>query len=170
MLITINNEQTKFKDLVYAENIWTGKRTITYDGVTLPKRKRGLYELRQGDQTELVMVKGNQLIGVTVTLFGQQIELLRKTFWYEWVLAIMVFIPAIIFAVLNNDGDNIGLCALAAGICGGIGGGLYFVNFYLLKRVNKLYLKIILAVEFTAVCALICYIMSALVCKTLSPF
>ena len=103
-------------------------------------------------------------------MFGQEITLLRKTFWYEWLLSIMVFIPAIIFAVLNNDSSNIGLCVLAAGICGGIGGGLYFANFYLLKRVNKLYLKIILATELLIVCALICYIISALVFKTFIPF
>lgn len=168
MLIHINNEQTKFKDLVYAENIWTGGRTITYDGVPLSKHKRGVYELKQGEQTELVTVKGNQLIGVTVTLFGQPIELSRQAFWYEWVLAVMAFIPALIFAVLNKDG-NIGLCILAAGICGGIGGGLFFANFYLLKRVDKLYLKIILAGELTVFCTLICYIISVYLFKTLIP-
>ncbi len=170
MLSKINNEQTKFKDLVYAESFWTGRRTITYDGVPLTKRKRGVYALTPDESSELLTVKGNQLIGVTVTLFGQQIEVLRKVVWYEWVLAILVFIPAIVFCGLSHDGGNIGLCVLAAGICGGIGGGLYFVNFYLLRRQDKIYLKIILTAELLTVCALSCYIITALLCHTFMPF
>lgn len=169
MVTTINNEQTKFKDLVYEESIWTGRRTLSYDGVVLHKIKRGVYACKQGEQTEQITVKGNQLIGVTVTLFGQQIELLRKARWYEWALSILVLMAGVVFACLNHDGDSIALCALVSGICGGIGGGLYFANFYLLRRVDKLYLKIILSVEFTVAAALLCYIVSALIFKTFIP-
>ena len=31
MNININNEQTKYKELEYKENFWSGKRTITYE-------------------------------------------------------------------------------------------------------------------------------------------
>ena len=56
MVTKLNNEQTKFKDLVYEESIWTGRRTLSYDGVMLHRVKRGVYELKQGEQTERVIV------------------------------------------------------------------------------------------------------------------
>jgi len=40
MKYIINNEKTKNKDFVYQENDWTGKKTLTYDGVPLTKIDR----------------------------------------------------------------------------------------------------------------------------------
>ena len=49
MKIVINNEQTKNKELYYEEGFWTGKRTITYNGILLKKIKMNLYEYNDGE-------------------------------------------------------------------------------------------------------------------------
>ena len=47
MKVTVNNEQTNFKDLYYEEGFWSGKRNLVYDGVPLTKIKRNIYEYKK---------------------------------------------------------------------------------------------------------------------------
>ena len=87
MKITIKNEQTNNKELCYEEGFWTGKKTIKYNGVELLKLSRNLYEYKDGEKTEQFEVKGNQLIGVTIKMFGNDVEVVRKITWYEIVMS-----------------------------------------------------------------------------------
>lgn len=147
MKVTINNEQTKNKTLYYEEGFWTGKRTIVYDGVPLTKVKRNLYELRQGDAVEQFVIKGNQLIGVTITMFGVEVEVARKLYWYEYVLAAIVFAPCVLFGAVG----------------GAVGGALGFFNLVVIRNVDKIWLKIIISVQFAAISLLLSYILAVMI-------
>ena len=165
MNLNIINEQTKFKELTYEENFWTGKRTITYDGIPLQKIKRGLYEFEYQGKTEKLIVKGTQLIGIKITLFGNTFQIERNITWYEFTLSILSFVACLVFIFLNHF-KNAWLATLTGGIFGGLGGGLFVTNLYLMKRIDKLYIKIILSIEILLLAMLICYILSAYLFKS----
>lgn len=150
MKITINNEQTKNKELYYEENFWTGKKTIKYNGVILTKVKRNLYEYKDGDISEQFEVKGNQLVGITINLFGETIEVARKLTWYEIVMSILVFVPCILFGAIG----------------GAIGGAFGFTNLTIIRNVDKWWLKLIISIQFTIIGLLLSYIFAFLILKT----
>ena len=154
MNVTINNSQTKNKDLVYEEGFWTGKRSIKYNGVDLVKIKRNIYEYNDGKNIEQFEIKGNQLIGVTIKMFGSCVEVLRKLNWYEIVMAIMVAIPCFLFGAIG----------------GAFGGGIGFINLYVIRQIDKWWMKLIISVLFTAISVLLSYIFAFLVLKTFFIF
>ena len=51
-----------------------------------------LYEYKDGDITEQFEIKGNQLIGITIKMFGNTVEIARKLTWYEIVMAVFTVI------------------------------------------------------------------------------
>ena len=154
MKTTINNEQTKNKELYYEEGFWTGKRTITYNGVNLTKIKRNLYEYQDGENTEQFEIKGNQLMGVTITMFGNDVVVTRRLSWYEFVMSIFVFIPCVLFGAIG----------------GAVGGLLGFTNLTIIRNVEKWWVKLIISIEFTAISLLLSYLLAFLVFKTFMIF
>lgn len=150
----INNEKTQNKVLIYDENIWTGKRTIKYDGTILTKINRNLYEYKNGETSEQFKIKGNLFSGTTITMFGNEIELERRLTWYEIVLSIIVFIPCIMFGLVG----------------GVIGGFLGAINLLLIRQFDKIYFKIIVSILFLAIGMLLSYIFAVLVFKMVFPY
>lgn len=150
MKIILNNEQTKNKELYYEEGFWTGKRTIKYNGISLTKIKRNLYKYQDGENTEQFEVKGNQLIGISIKMFGNIVEVTRKLTWYEIVMSLIVFIPCILFGAIG----------------GAFGGGLGFTNLTIIRNVDKWWLKLIISLQFAIVALLMSYIFAYLILKT----
>ena len=150
MKIILNNEQTKNKELYYEEGFWTGKRTIKYNGTSLTKIKRNLYEYKDGETTEIFEIKGNQLIGVTIKMFGNVVEVARKLAWYEIVMSLMVFIPCILFGAIG----------------GAFGGAFGFTNVIIIRNIDKWWLKLIVSIQFAIISLLLSYIFAYLVLKT----
>lgn len=146
MRVTINNEQTNFKDLCYEEGFWTGKRTIVYNGETLTKHKRNILVNKAGEE---FVIKGNQLVGVTITMFGGSVQIIRKLTWLEICLSFLVFVPCVLFGAIG----------------GAFGGGLGFTNVMILRRIEKIYLKIIFSLLMTGLAVLLSYIFAYLVFK-----
>lgn len=153
MKIIINNEQTNNKELYYEEGFWTGKRTIIYDGVRLTKIKRNLFEYKNGETTEQVEVVGNQIVGITIKMLGKEIEVARKLAWYEIVMAVLVFIPCVLFGAIG----------------GAIGGALGCTNIVIIRNVKKLYMQVIISTMFMIVSLLLSYIIAVLIFKAISP-
>lgn len=152
MRIIVNNEQTKNKELCYEEGFWTGKRTIKYDGVTLTKIKRNLYEYKNGESVEQFEVKGNQFYGITITMFGNNVEIVRRLTWYEIVMSVVVFVPGMLF-----------------GAVGGVIGALIGItNLIVIRKVNKWWLQLIISLVFTAVCLVLSYVVALLLLKAIS--
>ena len=72
---------------VYTENVWTGKKELTLDGVPLEKINKKTFSVKDAaGNARPLEVKGNFLTGVTLTDNGKNI-VLAKNKWYEWVLA-----------------------------------------------------------------------------------
>ena len=160
MKVTVNNEQTNNKTLEFEESFWTGKRTIIYDGVTLTKIKRNIYEYRKDDIVEQFTIKGNQLIGITVNAFGQTIEVERKLTWHEITLSLAIFTACLILGIVAKS-------VLASAFVGGIGGGLAFTNAIIVRQIDKWYLKVIISIEILTIALLLGYIVAGMIFKVM---
>ena len=158
MKVTINNEQTNNKLLEYEETFWTGKRTIIYNGVALTKIKRNDYEYRQDGIVEQFIIKGNQLIGVGINMFGKTVEIVRKLLWYEIVLSMLIFMSCLVFGMITKT-------VIASAFVGGIGGGLAFTNAITIRQIDKWYLKIIVSIQILAISLLLSYIVACMMFK-----
>lgn len=154
MKITINNEKTLNKTLEYEESFWTSKRVITYDGINLKKLKYGLYEYRDGDIVECFKIEGNQILGIKINMFNNDIVLERSLTWYEIVLSLLVFVPCILF-----------------GLVGGIVGGLLgAANLILIRQLEKWYLKVIVSILLLAIGMLLSFIFAVHIFKIIFSF
>ena len=144
MKITINNEQTKNKDLIYEEDFWGRNKSITFDGIKLNKINKNSFEYQTGDAKENFIVKGNELAGVTINMFGADVVLTRNLSWQEIIMALVIYLPSLVF-----------------GVFGSLFGGVLAVTFlFLTRKANKLYEKIILAIELVVISMLLSYLIS----------
>lgn len=150
MKILLNNEQTNNKELYYEEDFWSGKRTIKYNGVVLNKIKRNLYEYKTDNISEQFEIKGNQCFGVTIKMFGKNVEIVRKLTWYEIVMSLLVFLPCVLFGAVG----------------GAFGGAFGFTNLVIIRSVDKWWLKLIISLQFAIVSLLFSYIFAYLILKT----
>ena len=80
--------------LVYEENAWTGRRTITINGRTLTKIKRNVYSDGSADYK----VKGSYFTGIT--LEGPETYVVYEKL--NALQTILVFLPVIILAVIGG--------------------------------------------------------------------
>ena len=70
---TINNDKTRNKELVYSENFFTGKKTITYDDERIESLDNKTFKVGE----EVLKVEGNVLRGQKMSIFGGSVELYR---------------------------------------------------------------------------------------------
>lgn len=150
MKFVINNEKTKNKDLLVDINDWTGTIKVSYDGRMLPKVKRRVYQLQDGEKTGLVTIKGNYFTGLQICIADIQVEVLCKLAWYEILMASLVLASAFVFSFLagkygRSAGYSVLVSSLIAGLCGGIGGALMSLDRIFLFKYEKLYIKIIIS-------------------------
>ena len=143
----------KNKEFVYEENLWTGKKTFTYNNQPLNKVAKGKYEYKDGEQTEVFEIKGNQFSGMQVVMFGQEIELIRKLAWYEILLSVLVIVPGI-------------MCGAIGGFIAGI---LGFTTFYLMRRLEKWPAKVGVALAILVAEVVLLFVVGWLVLKIFQP-
>ena len=146
MKVTINNENTNNIPLVYEEGFWTGKRNIVYDGETLVKKQRNVFQDKAGNE---VIVKGNQMFGLTISMFDKQAEVVRKLNWFEILFAVLIFAPCVLFGAIG----------------GAIGGGFAGGYMLFIRKIEKLHFKIIISLLLIGITILLSYIFAYLVFK-----
>lgn len=96
-------------------------------------------EDKQAAQPVPFTVSGNRFSGVQVSspLFAAPVQVVRKLTPLEYVLAILVFIPGLVFGAVG----------------GAVGAVIACLHYALMIRVQKTWLKIVLCVEFVIVAA-----------------
>ena len=100
--------------IIYCESPWTGKRSITVNGVAAVPLSKKVFML---GETRLTL-SGNSLTGLNLCIGMQIVELSPKPTWYEILLAVLPFIFLMVW------GNSVALCEIFPVIAGGIGGSL----------------------------------------------
>ena len=112
-----------------------------------------MFEYKTVSESFLFEIKGNQLTGINLLMFGNQIEIERKLTWYEIALSILVVAPCFLFGAVG----------------GAIGGGLCVTNLILIKKIEKIHFKILVSIELCILGFLISYVTASLRLKIAFP-
>ena len=136
---------------LYEENAWTGKRSLTVNGVPLTKTGKRQFSVTKEDGTvSYITVKGSFLSGISLLTSEGEVVLVKNK-WYDWVL---IFLPMV------------GIVVGVAGF-GAIGGGLSaffgllgaFVNATLLRSKLSMPVKILLCIVVFAVVSAVWFLL-----------
>lgn len=100
-----------YGEIVYTENFWTGRKTLTVGGETQRVSKKEF--VIEGKRA---VVKGNLLMGGSLLIEDESFELTPKTSWYEYLLAILPLV------FVMGWGNSPALCAIFPVIGGAVGG------------------------------------------------
>lgn len=96
-----NNKITQNKDFVYEESFWTGKKTLTYNGVKLNKLEKNVFEYSSGETNQTFVVKGNLLTGLKILMFGKELVVEESFKWQDWLFGAVIFILGLIAGFLG---------------------------------------------------------------------
>ena len=105
-----------YREIVYEENIWTGKKSLTMGATALKKVGKNTFSMVRGGVETKVVVKGSVLSGVTLQIQREEIQIVPKATWYDWVLSVLPFVLIMIW------GNNVQLCSILPVVGGAIGG------------------------------------------------
>ena len=133
-------EHPVYGQIEYNENIWTGKRDISINGVKLIKDKKNTYIYDTGENKISVSVQGSIFAGIQLVVGKDIIEIEKKSAWYETACSIAIFVLVLIW------GNNTYLCSIVPIIGGAIGGaisgGMAILNLRAMKSVKNVAVKL----------------------------
>ena len=107
-----------YGEIVYEESLWTGRKTLSVNGTVLQKVSKDTYSIPLADESTRGILKGNVLTGVCLNIFDEEIWVVSKAAWLDWVLS------ALPFMVIMLWGNNPRLCSIFPVVGGAIGGAL----------------------------------------------
>ncbi len=149
-----------YGEIVYNENFWTGKKTLTINGVCAqPVSKKEF----TAEGRKFVII-GNSLMGVKIHIDNDIVEVSSKPKWYEIVFAVLPLI------FLLTWGNSVALCSIFPVVGGAIGGALGAIgsmtSLLLMKKSKSLLTKLLIGIGAFVATVLIAFIL-ALVMVTL---
>lgn len=132
-------EHALYGQIEYNENIWTGKRDISINGIKLIKDKKNVYIYDTGENKISVFIQGSVFTGINLIVGKETIEIEKKAAWYETACSIAIFALVLIW------GNNTYLCSIVPIIGGAIGGaisgGMAILNLLAMKSVKNVAVK-----------------------------
>lgn len=154
-----------YGEIVYDENFWSGKKTLSINGINLAKKDKKTFILEKPEGPVVVHVIGNIYNGEKIEINQDVIILNEKATWYEMFCSISIFLLIIIW------GGNAELCRIVpivgGAIGGGISGGMSYCNLIAMKQSNQVWKKLLIWLGFLIGTIFICYIVAALILSTI---
>ncbi len=86
----------------------------------------------------------NGFKGITISMFGNEIEIEPKITWYEIAFSVLIILPCVFFGAIG----------------GAIGAVLAIINFMIIRKVNKWWLKALISLLFIGLGVVMCYFAS----------
>jgi len=147
----------KYGEIVYEESFWTGKKSLSINGLALePINKK---EYMFGDKK--ATLKGNYITGVSVNIEDDTINITKKTAWYEIILGVL---PLLFVLIWGNNRYLVTLFPIVSGAIGGAVAGICgFLSLYFMKKVKLARFKILIGIGFFALTILINFIIAYLI-------
>ena len=151
-----------YGEIVYTESSWSGKKSLTVNGVNAEKISKREYSF----DGKRIILKGSNLTGISLLIEGDAVQLSPKATWYEIALAIIPFLFLMIW------GNNPSLCAIFPVVGGAIGGALggaaAFISLFCMRKQKSILFKLLIGVAVLAVTVLIAYFAASALIKILS--
>lgn len=161
---TIIQHETYGK-IVYSESFWTGKKKLYINDVELKKVNRKAFEYNVGEETVSVVLKGNTLTGMAVTIKEEKIQVVPKPEWYVILLSVLMFSFVMVW------GNSVTLVKILPLIGGALGGGVSGIfaalNIISTRYTKNAWVKLVLGVVFFAATIVSCYVLARIVISAL---
>lgn len=130
----------------YNENFFTGKKSLSLNGVQLEKQGKNTFVFEKEGQRYFGAVSGNFLTGAKLSLDGKITQLVKPCSWYEITLTAIL---AVFFIVWGNVVSLVELLPLAGGAVGGAIAGLMAAGSLIcMKMVKPVWAKILIWIAF----------------------
>ncbi|MBQ2894426.1 MAG: hypothetical protein IJE92_02800 [Clostridia bacterium] len=160
-------QHEKYGNVIYEENFWTGKKTITIDGTRLEKASKTefLYPMMDGTFTH-VKLKGNYLMGVKLDINGETVQVVESPKWYELVMYILTFVLILVW------GNSPELCAIVPVLGGALGGlisaAIILAGLGLSRKVKNGLVKFLISLGTLVVTFVACFLGAMLLLSALA--
>lgn len=119
------------RKLVYNESAWTGKRTITIDGVAINSINKKLFN----DGVNNYKIEGNQFSGISIVTNNETLVVLDKLNAFEIFLACIPFI----------------MCFIGGALGGLLGALAAIVNLSAIRACKNIFTSIVVSITSTLV-------------------
>ena len=113
-----------YGEIVYEENIWSGKKTATVGGAAMRKIGKNTYTFTAGEESVQAVLKGSFMTGACLNIAGEEIRIVPKPKWYDWLLSLL---PPVLIIIWGNSMLLCSLIPVVGGAIGGAIGGAGFV-------------------------------------------
>lgn len=151
-------EHALYGQIAYNENIWTGARGISINGIKLIKEKKNIYVYDTGEEKIKVAVQGNVYTGIRLKIGEETVEMEKKAIWYETACSISIFVLIMIW------GNNPYLCSIVPIVGGAIGGAISgvmgFMNLLAMKACKNVALKLAVWLAMLIATLIICFVLA----------
>jgi hypothetical protein len=151
-------QHARFGEIVYSEDIWIGKKSISVGGYELQKVNKTTFVVPGGPADAVVYVKGNLFTGVSLSIMGEEIRVTPATKWYEYVMSALMFMLIMIW---SNVPALFNIIPVVGGAIGGVISGLFIIfNIIFMKKTTSVLIKIAIWLVMTALMFAACYLVA----------
>lgn len=140
----------------YEESVWTGKKSLSINGVNANKLSKTNFEYVKDETVMRFTLEGNMLRGVNLVVNGAKYEMLQKTAWYEYIVS---FIGLAFILIWGNVPALCEIFPVVGGAIGGLFGALGAVlGIYMMRVSNKPVIRLLIGLAGSAIAVLICFL------------
>ena len=130
-----------YGQIEYEENLFTGKKSLTVNGVHLKKQKKNKFEFFYEGEAIECQVKGSFINGARLIIGRDIIELSKPSKWYEFACSISIFVIILIWGNLPV------LYSIVPVVGGAVGGALSgfaaFLCLIWMRKIKNVMLKLL---------------------------
>ena len=155
MRIVVNDFRTHGLELVYTENLWTGRRTIFFNGRQAEKKSRNQFVLHLENGDIDFQIKGNNFTGITLQspVLKQSVEVRKKLSPLDYVFAVLTFVLGVVGGFLGGWAGGV-IGGLLQGCAYGAISGLFFgLVLFTVMSAERKWLRYLVCAELVLVCA-----------------
>ena len=145
-----------YGEIVYNESLWTGKKTLTINGVCAQPVSKKEFTV----EGKKVVIIGSSLMGLKLQIDTDIVEITQNPKWYEIVFAVLPLI------FLLTWGNSAVLCSIFPVVGGALGGALGSIgsitSLSLMKNAKSLLTKLIIGIGTFVGTVLIAFVLALL--------
>ena len=149
--------QSTYGEITFIESFWTGKKQVLLNNQKLKKVEKNIFVFTDEEGKDIhVLLNGNYINGTTITIGSETIQATAKAKWYEYALAIMIFMIVLIW---GNSKELCSIIPIVGGAIGGaINGVMSFSTLIIMKPIKNVLVKILIALGMLAATIAICFV------------
>ena len=140
-----------YGNILYEESAWTGKKSLTVNGISARKEKKNLFLLPPEMGLPPLHINGSYIGGTKLQIGNEIIQLTPPVKWYEVACSVFMVVFLIVWST------SVTLCSILPIIGGALGGAIFgvmgWLNVLWMKSFKKIWQKLLvfLAVFFLTV-------------------